>query len=256
VVNSSKVSFEGLNNDSSYIEKVFKNGVEQVGFSGTKFADDGKWEIIVSDKLGNKAYFSFYIITKAKNGFAYTTPYEYRITEVWYDGGDGVKISYIKFVDHTDTSSSFEFTENGKYTVVMASSVTGGVSQFEFTVNTTAPDVSLVGCGVGGTTINDVTLSGCVVGDRIKVYKSTRTGEKLVEEIEVTSSATKMPTIDEGGEYRIVVESEAGVKTELNFVRKHVMNTEGSIFVMVVIGVIIVGLFIGLIYRNKSKTDN
>ena len=83
----------------------------------------------------------------------------------------------------------------------------------------------------------------------------SRTGEKLVKEIEVTSLSTKMPTIDEGGEYRIVVESEAGVKTELNFVRKHVMNTSGSIFIMITIAALVVALFVGLIYRNKSKTD-
>ena len=255
VVNDSKVNFQILNSDSAYIEKVFKDGVEQKDFTGSKFGDDGKWELIISDKLGNKSYFSFYIITKEKNGFAYTTPYEYFVTELWYDSGDGVKISYLKFVNHTDSSSSFEFNENGKYTVTMTSSVTGDVSQFEFTVNTTAPEVSLVGCGVGETTINDVTITGCKIGDTIRVYRATGTGEELVQEITVTSTSTKMPTVNEGGEYRIVVESEAGVETELNFVRKHVMNTEGSIFVIIVISIAVVGLFIGLIYRNKSKTD-
>ena len=65
-----------------------------------------------------------------------------------------------------------------------------------------------------------------------------------------------MPIINEGGTYRVVVESEAGVATELTFVRKHVMNTAGSIFIMIMIAIAIVGLFAGLIYRNKSKTDN
>lgn len=256
VVNTSKVGFEVDNGDSAYIEKVYKNGVLQSDFSGTKFSEDGKWEIIVSDKLGNKSYFSFYIITKQKASFEYTSPYEYIITELWYDSGDGTKISYIKFVDQYDSSSSFKFDENGKYTVVMTSSVTGDVSRFEFTINKTAPDVSLVGCNEGATTINDVTLSGCKIGDKIKVYRTTSyKGVELVEEIEVTSSATKMPTINEGGEYRIVVESEAGVETELNFVRKHVMNTEGSIFIMIIIAAAVVALFVGLIYRNKSKTD-
>ena len=255
VINSSKVSFTALNGDSAFIEKVFRNGVLQEGFDSSKFSEDGKWEMIVSDKLGNKSYFCFYIITKQKDKFAYTTPYEYFVTELWYDSGDGVKVSYLKFVNQGEFSSSFEFVENGKYTVVMMSNVTGNVSQFEFTVNTTAPAVSLVGCNVGETTINDVTLSGCTVGDTIKIYVATNTGEKLVEEIEVTSTMTKMPVISEGGEYRIVVESEAGVTTELTFVRKHVMNTEGSIFIMVIIGVAVVGLFVGLVYRNKSKTD-
>lgn len=256
VVNSSRVDFNVLNKDSAYIESVIRNGVIQTDFTDTKFTEDGKWELILCDKLGNRAYFSFYIVTRAQNGFAYTTPYEYRITEMWYDGGDGVKISCMDFVNHTETASSFEFKENGRYTVVMTSHVTGKTVSFEFTVNTTAPEVSLVGCRNGETTINDVTLSGYKVGDRIRIYRATKTGEELVEEVEITSLATKIPTITEGGKYRIVVESEAGVQTELSLVRKHVMNTAGSIFIMVVIGLSVIGLFTGLVYRNKSKTDD
>ena len=256
VVNSSKIGFKDLNKDSAYIEKVIHNGVIQADFTGSKFAEDGKWELIICDKLGNRSYFSFYIVTHAQNGFAYTTPYEYHITEMWYDGGDVINVSYLTFVNHDDYTSSFNFTENGKYTVVMTSIVTGKTSTFEFTVNTTAPAVTLVGCNNGETTINDVTFDGCKIGDIIKIYRETKTGEEIVEEIEITSLSTKIPTVTEGGKYRVVIESEAGVQTELSFVRKHVMNTAGSIFIMVVIGVSVVGLFTGLVYRNKSKTDD
>ena len=256
VVNSSKISFKDLNKDGAYIEKAIHNGTVQPDVASYKFTEDGKWEFIVCDKLGNRAYFSFYIVARSQNGFAYTTPYEYRITEMWYDGGDGINVSYLTFVNHEDYTSSFNFTENGKYTVVMNSIVTGKASTFEFTVNTTAPTVSLVGCNNGETTINDVTLTGHKVGDHIRVYRLTKTGEELVAEVEVTSLSTKVPTITEGGKYRIVVESEAGVQTELSLVRKHVMNTAGSVFIMVVIGLSVVGLFTGLVYRNKSKTDD
>ena len=256
VVNNSKVDFVVSNNDSAYIEKVLRNGVVQSDFTGSTFVGDGRWEVIISDMLGNKAYFSFYIISREQNGFAYTTPYEYHITELWYDDGDGVKTTYMSFVNHTDFSSSFDLKENGKYTVTMMSDVTGAISTFEFTVNTIPPKAYLVGCNEGETTINDVTIAGYKVGDRIKIYKATDMGEKLVKEVEVTSLTTQIPVISEGGEYRVVVESEAGVATELTFIRKHVMNTAGSIFIMVIVGVAAVGLFAGLVYRNKSKTDD
>ena len=235
---------------------MFKNGEEQVNFTGSKFSDDGKWEIIIADKLGNRAYFCFYIISYEQNGFTYTTPYEYHITELWYDDGDGVKTSYISFVDRTDFTSSFDFKENGTYYVTMMSDLTGEISSFEFTVNTTAPNVYLVGCNEGETTINDVSIAGCKVGDRIKIYRATEMGEELVQEVKITSLAMQMPVISDGGEYRVVVESEAGVTTELNFVRKHVMNTSGSVFIMIIVGIAAVGLFAGLVYRNKSKTDD
>ena len=256
VVNSSRIKFDVLNKDSAYIEKVLRDGELQEDFTGDKFEKDGKWEIVLGDKLGNKAYFSFYVVTRARNGFAYTTPYEYRITELWYDGGDGVKVSYLSYVKHDSFTSSFDFKENGKYTVIMASDVSGATSSFEFTVNTNAPEVSLVGCENGETTLNDISVIGYKVGDTIRVYRATRTGEELVSEVEVTSLSTKIPTVTEGGTYRIVVESEAGIQTELSFVRKHVMNTAGNIFVLVVIGLAVIGLFTGLIYRNKSKTDD
>ena len=245
-----------LNKDSVHIEKVLKNGVLQEDYTDSKFTEDGKWELIVCDKLGNKAYFSFHIVTRAQNGFSYTTPYEYHITEMWYDSGDGAKLSYMNFVDNGDYTSSFSFIENGKYTVVMTSDVTGNTSSFNFTINTNAPEVSLVGCNVGETTINDVTIDGCKVGDRISIYRVTDNGEELVQRVEIKTISTKIPTISEGGNYRVVVESEAGVATELTFVRKHVMNTAGSVFVMVIIGCAVIGLFTGLVYRNKSKTDD
>ena len=254
VVNSSRVELKAVNKDSISIERVLKDGVAQ-NIEGNKFNEDGKWEFILCDGLGNKAYFSFYVVTHSRNGFAYTTPYEYIINEIWYDSGDGVKIAYIGFVNQDVHSSSFEFTENGTYTVVMTSEVTGHSSTFTFTVNTSAPNVSLVGCNSGETTLNDVSVTGCKVGDRIKLYKETDTGEKLIQEIAVTSQSTQMPTVTEGGKYRIVVESEAGVATELTFVRRHVMNTAGSVFIMTVIGIAVIGLFTGLVYRNKSKTD-
>jgi len=255
VVNSSKIDFDVLNKDSVYIERVLLNGVVQEDFTGSRFTKDGKWELIVCDKLGNRSYFCFYIVTGAKNGFAYTTPYEYRITEMWYDSGDGVLVSYMGYVNQEEFTSSFNFTENGKYAVVMTSVVTGMTSTFNFTVDTTAPEVFLVGCNPGEITINDVSITGYVVGDVIRIYKITDAGEVLVDEIAVTSASTKVPTITEGGKYRIVVESEAGVATELTFVRKHVMNTAGSIFIMIIIGLAVIGLFTGLVYRNKSKTD-
>ena len=138
----------------------------------------------------------------------------------------------------------------------MASGVTGLTSSFDFTVNTNPPEVTLEGCNPGETTINDVTLVGYKVGDRIKIYRTTKTGEELIQDVEITSMATQIPVISEGGAYRIVVESEAGVPIELSFVRKHVMNTAGSVFIMVIIGLAVIGLFTGLVYRNKSKTDD
>lgn len=255
VANTPKVTLQILNKDTVEITAVLHNGVALESYTDMKFTEDGKWEILMRDGIGNEAYFCFYIITRAKDGFGYTTPYEYKITEMWYDGGEGIRVSYLQFVNHGESDSSFNVTENGTYTVVMVSEVTGKASEFTFTVDKNPPTATLVGCEVGEKTINDVTLEGCNVGDVITVYRRTRMGEEIVERVKVTSSQTAMPVISEGGEYRIVVESEAGVSIELSFIRKQVMNTSGSVFVMVVIGIAVAALFAGQVYRNKSKTD-
>lgn len=255
VVNSQKVMLDALNGEKLTVASVLLNGVAQSAPEKVTFDRDGKWEVILRDELGNEAYFNFYIITQSKNGFEYVTPYEYKITEIWYDKGDGNKVLYSHFVNQGETGSSINLTENGSYTVLMVSDATGRSSEFTVTVNTLAPNVTLVGCADGETTLNDVTFDGCNVGDTIKVYKITKHGEVLVSETKVTSASMKMPVINEGGEYRVVVESEAGVTTELKFTRKHVMNTAGSIFFVVIIGVAVVALLAGQIYRSKSKTD-
>lgn len=256
VSNASKIKFDSVNNDKVTLVAVVHNGVHMEEYKDNAFTEDGKWEIILSDDLGNEAYFCFYIVTHQKNGFEYTTPYEHRIKEMWYDSGDGIKVSYLQFVTHSESGSSFSVTENGIYTVLMISDITGKTQEFTFEVDTTAPNVSLVGCNDGESTINIVSITGCEAGDTVRIYKMEKTGETLVREIEVISAATAMPKIEEGGEYRIVVESAAGVQTELSFIKKHVMNTAGSVFIMVMIGIAVTGLLAGQIYRNKSKTDD
>jgi hypothetical protein len=64
------------------------------------------------------------------------------------------------------------------------------------------------------------------------------------------------PTISEAGKYKIVVENEAGVQTELSFERKYVPNVAGSVLIIVLSFAAVVGLFVGLIWRNHSKTDD
>lgn len=255
VANTDKVELEILNSDRVYIEKVFCNGVEFKDYDDRSFKGDGKWEVLLRDEIGNKAYFSFYIITHARKAFSYTTPFDYKIEELWYDNGEGIKTSYMQFINHTDFNSNFSFDENGEYTVVLKSQTTGSKMTFEFIINKTAPAVSLVGCSEGEVTMNDVTLKGCNVGDVIRVYRATKLGEELVSETVVTNKTIEMPVIKEGGKYRIVVENDAGVATELTFERKHVMNVAGSIFIIVMVFIIIIALFVGLMYRNKSKTD-
>ena len=145
-----------------------------------------------------------------------------------------------------------EATDNGKYTVTMQSTVTGDVQTFTFTIDKTPPKVELVGCEENEKTINNVTIKGCSVGDTIYVYK----GSKLVKTVYMASEFTDPPTIKEGGKYTIVVENEAGIRTELRFERKHIPNAAGSVLIITISLALVGGLLLGLIWRNHSKTDD
>lgn len=247
---TNRVSFATKNSDTTYIEKVYLDGIYQSGYEERYFTESGKWEILLADEAGNHAYFTFYILTHSVKEFAYTTPYNYKITEVWYDAGNGVKVSYMQFV--TDEGTACNFAENGTYSVVMSSEVTGGTANFTVTVNNVAPNVTLVGCNDGDTTLNDITIKGYEVGDTVEIYRDGQ----LMRTIKILTSATEVPAIDEGGDYTIIVRNAAGVETSLSFTRKHIPNTAGNVLIFVLLFSLVAIISVGLIYRNRSKSDD
>ena len=250
IVCTSSVSFKAKNNDSAYLKYVFLDGELIENYTDNKFTKSGKWEFIASDSVGNESYFTFQIITHKINKFDYTTPYGYTFTEIWYTFGDNIPVSYMQYV--TNEGKTVSLTENGTYSLVMTSTVYGKASSFSITVNNFAPQVELVGCNENETTINDITLKGYSVGDTVEIYKDG----KLAKSYSILTKSDEVPAITEGGEYRIVVTNEAGVKTELSFTRKNIPNTAGNVLIIFIILAISTVVFIGLVYRQRSKVDD
>lgn len=250
VVCSDKVSFKALGGDSAYVKYVFKDGNLIADFDDNKFVGSGKWEVIVSDKVGNERYFAFQIITHKLKDFAYFAPNEYSISEVWFDAGDGVSLSCKDNVV-SDEGGKISLVDNGKYLVVMTSKITGQTSSFSITINNSKPQIKLVGCNENETTLNDVTISGYKVGDKIEIYRD----KKLYKTIEILTSQTDAPIITEGGNYVIVVTNEAGVQTTVSFAKKYIPNAPGNVLIIVLIVLAALVVFIGLVYRQRSKVD-
>jgi hypothetical protein len=250
IANSNRVVFRTLNDDTSYIEKVYKNGKEVKDFDDI-FNESGFWEVIVSDEMGNKEIFSFYIITNKLSKFDYKTPEQYKIVEVLFDSGNGVKNSYLEYVDQYENYSHIIVDEDGMYQVKMSSLLTGENIVFNFTIDKNAPIIVLDGVEANGHTINDVYVSGYNVGDTVYIYRDG----KLIHKIKITSSATEVPVIDEGGNYEVIIESEASVQTSVTFTRAHVPNTASSVLIIITIMSIVVALFGGLVFRNRLRVD-
>ncbi len=250
VASTNRVVFRGLNGDSVVLSKVFRDG-EKVEFTGTSFEEAGFWQVVATDAIGNEKYFEFYILIHPVSNFVYTTPYEYKISEVWFTSVYGSVISYLNFVNQNENTSDFDFFEDGSYTVVMQSVATGDVDEFSFTLDTTPPSINLIGCNEGETTKEDVTISGCKIGDTVYVYRNGA----LVKSLNVTSNETSMPVINEGGDYTIVVESVSGVTSKVSFSRRHMLNVAATVIIIIATLVVVFVMLFGLVHRNKEKSD-
>ena len=250
IVCTNTVSFKALNGDSSYLKYVFKNGELQKDYNDNKFTGSAKWEIVVADNVGNASYFTFQTITHKISKFDYTVPYGFVITEIWFNSGNDVPLSYMQYA--VDEGRTVHLTENGKYSIVMTSTLLGEASSFSITISNFAPQIELVGCDENETTINDITIKGYSVGDTVEIYKNN----KLIKTIEILTQTTDVPAITEGGEYKIVVTNEAGVQSSVSFVRKNIPNVAGNVLIIVVILAMVTVIFIGLVYRQRSKVDD
>ena len=187
----------------------------------------------------------------ALSKFEYESPYAYKITDVTYDSGDGILVSYTNLVINNvnKNNSIMNFEETGLYQVTVSSVATSAYFTFSLYIDKTPPKATLVGAETGTTTIENVTLNGCVSGDVVRVYKNGA----LVETILVTNSATKMPEINEKGDYKIVITNVAGNEQVFEFTRKYTANVPTTITIVVVCLLISIGLTVVLFLRKRKK---
>lgn len=242
VINNSSVVFDAL--DDSVVSTVVRNGKEVDSANTKTFNTSGHWELLIVDSLGNASYAEFFIVNNSLGRFDYSAPYNFMISEVWKTDSKG----NISQIDTDGKSISLE--ENGDYVVGVTG--VGILSSFRFTVtvDNTPPSITLVGVEDKGITANNVSVKGLKNGDNVKVYKDG----VLVEDIDVSLSSS-VPEITTGGDYKIVVTNIQGVSSEYTFTRKKIANAATSVFIIVVLAMMSVGIAIGLLYHTKQKTD-
>lgn len=250
VVNNDAVLLAGRNGDELTVKRIYRDDEPFTETDLTRIALAGKWEFLIADQVGNESYFTFYIINHYLNSFDYTTPYNYKVTAAYYDDHLSTKISYLHMIEQDANTSHFKFTQDGDYFITMQSQISGEIISFEFTIDTSHPKVQLVGCTEGETTLDDITIGGLQAGDTVYIYRDGA----LVETFEVTATNSS-PVLSEPGTYKLVVANPAGNETELNFIRKRVPNGASSALIIIAALAIVVGLFIGLCLRNKSRVD-
>ena len=160
-------------------------------------------------------------------------------------------MSYTNMVTNNANkrNSTMKFEESGTYQVTVSSVATSAYFTFEVVIDRTPPKAELVGASNGSSTTANVSLAGCVAGDVVKVYKDG----KLIQTIEVTNNATKMPEIDEKGDYKIVITNAAGNEQMFEFTRKYTANVATTITIIVFCLLIATGLTVVLVLRKRKK---
>ncbi len=251
VIMDGSARFMAINRDSAKIDLAVLNGVEYNSATSTGYGESGKWEFIVSDEMGNKAYYYFYVIPHAISRFEYESPYAYRITDVEYDSGDGIAVSYTNMVIHNPNknNSTMLFEEAGTYQVTVTSMATSSYFTFSVVIDKTPPQAKLVGADNGSATIENVTLTDCAIGDVIRVYKNGA----LTQEVVVISNGTKLPEIKDQGDYKIVITNAAGNEQVFEFTRRYTANVPTTITVIVVCLLIAIGLTVVLFLRKRKN---
>lgn len=244
VINDEAILFHPAVDDSTYIVRVFRDGEEQKNWDSARFAETGRWEVLLADQVGNTAYFTFTLINHAVSHFDYEAPYGYTVTEVWWTDPDGNRqLTTLK-------GDRISLTKDGDYAVIMVSEWDLLAVNFTVTIDTCPPAVTLVGCADGEETFRNVTLSGLSLGDTVEVYRNGVLYSKTVVE-----TASDVPFFDKAGNYEVVVRNRAGSEITFTFTHKYVANTATSVLIIVACVAIATGIFIGLLYRNRSKID-
>ncbi len=242
-VTNSSISFNSLDKMSK-IAQLFRNGVEVKEYTSTVFNQMGYWELLIVDSVGNTAYFDFYIVNHATSNFSYTAPRGYSIYEVWKTD------EYGNPQLDSQKGESILLVEDGNYSVSMRADSSDISINFTVTIDNTVPKATLVGVEEGKDAVENVTIDNLSIGDIVYIYKDG----VLKDQIEITSIGDKV-AISDGGNYKVVIVNEANVSTTYTFRKKQIANVAGSVLILVACLILATGLFIGLLYRNTSRTD-
>jgi len=252
VTNSDNVLFQEENGDSATIKVAFLNGVKVGEGDGFNFQQNGKWEVVITDKAGNESLFSFYVYTHEINRLDFYEPQDYSFTDIWYTATGSGRVSMNSSVINEDGGvNHFVFDKAGTYTIVMNSDLTGALTTFTLDISETLPTATLNGVENGGATIESVLIANTKKDDKVYVYHN---GSSKPTVYEIAYDGEKVEISDEG-EYVVVVKNRAENEVSFAFTKKHVANTAGSVLIIFMMVVIVAGLFAGMTYRNKSRVD-
>ncbi len=221
------------------IVKVLKDGKEYA-VTGRIFRDHGSYSVTLSDPVGNTATVFFDIFAKATKSFTYTSRGNYALYQVKREIEGAMEICNGIMLNE-EGQQTFTFFEDGVYHVELLHVPTNSYTTCRIEIDNVAPGVTLVGdISDDGITRSDITFSGLTRGDVIEIWRDGTLSQALT-----VSSAGESPTINEAGDYRVVIKDPAGNETAYEFTREYTTNTAANILICLsLLGIAVGGAFI------------
>lgn len=194
---------------------------------GDAITAPGDYVLTVTDKVGNTAVISFTIVEPLKKTFSHTFENADRITAVTLNG---------ETVSLTD--GTLILTDDGAYEIGVT--IDDCLYPFSVTIDGTAPNITLKGVELGGTTKDSVVFSALSENGEFKVTKDGEVIEYTLGE-----------EITEPGEYKIIVTDICGNTAEYNFTIDKSLSV-GIIILIVLSSLLVVSGVVVFILKKKQ----
>ncbi len=217
-----------MQKDKEIIEYQFEQLLEEDGF----------YEFILTDSLGNQLYFNFYILNSPLN----------RFEKRYEDFIEILEIQKDKEIQELDIeNNTLYLVDEGSYTITVFDKTVNKNFTFDIDIDTTPPSIVLVGAENKGYTKSEV---------------STRTPSEKPITIEVMFNEEKIEyqlgdKVKDAGRYVLVVTDQAGNETVYEFTIVHSMNGAtiglfaGMLAVVVILIIFLVKNKVGF-YKGKQ----
>jgi len=218
---------------------MHKNGVKIDYDFEQVLNEDGFYEFILTDILGNQTTFNFHILNKPLN----------RIEKKFYSFIKVIEIKKDGEIHNLDIQNNILYlVDEGLYTITVIDESTNKNFSFDLEIDTTPPTIQLVGTENGGRTKNEVSTKN---PSETPVYLTATNNEK---EFEYQIGEV----IRNAGNYQIVVRDQAGNYSLYEFSIIYALNAAsiallgGMLALVVILIIFLVKTKVGYYKKNTE----
>lgn len=227
-----------INSNETATVIVTKDGKSYEYSLGETLTEEGDYVVKIYDAYGNEETLSF-TIDKSVDFNANISDGDSTNQDVTINANEDVEIKVTKDGTEYEFKEGDSFTEDGSYVVTIKDSL-GNEETISFTIDKTAPEVTLNGIEDGGKDNVSVTIDGMTEEGEMHVYKD---GEEI--------SYEQGQELSEYGSYKVVVTDRLGNTRTYSFELAYKMN--GATIALVGVGILLAGGIITLIILKKKR---